>query len=214
MYYNAPMIARIGIFFTVFLHCTLFGAATAAELRDFTGSWVLNESASGSLDAQINQLKQEERDYETKHGSINDPDKPDPFGKRKRGGPDWDPRRSGPVPNASINTQRMLNSALLKLYVSERIIVSYDGEIKRRVQPNPAGRVYSATGKGVSSDAIGETLAYLEEEAFVIETLTTSAERLAERFEMTADDRLKITTTLKNPEWRREIAFIRYYERQ
>jgi hypothetical protein len=101
----------------------------------------------------------------------------------------------------------------LKLYVSDRIFVSNDGKLKRLVSPNPAGRVYSATGKGVSKDAIGQTLAYLDDDAFVIETRTNSAELLTERFELTADDALMVSIVLKNPDWRREISFVRRFER-
>lgn len=185
----------------------------AADLSALSGNWVLDEDASDTLAAEVNQLKTEERDYQSEYGSSEGNEKPDPFGKRRFGDKDWQTRRSGLVSTASVVVRQMLQCTEMKLYVADRIVVSYDGNVKRLVNPNPAGRVYSATGKGVSTDAVGQTLAYLDDASFVIETRTNSAERMAERFELTDDDTLKITVTLKNPEWRREIEFVRYFVR-
>ena len=188
-------------------------APVSADTDALSGSWALDETHSQALEDQIKDLRQEERDFKTEHGGINDPEKPKPFEGRKFGDKEWESRRVGLVANASVNVTTMVESETIKLYFSERVIVSYDGELRRRLNPNPAGRVYSATGRGVSKDAIGETLAYLEDGAFVIETRTTSAERLIERFELSEPDEMKVTIRLKNPDWRREVEFIRYFTR-
>lgn len=198
---------------TLFL-VTAWAPAHAADLSALSGNWVLDEDASATLDTEVNILKTEERDYQSEYGSSDNNEKPDPFGKRRFGDKDWQTRRSGLVSAASVVVRQMLQSEAIKLYVADRIVVSYDGKVKRLVNPNPAGRVYSATGKGVSTDAVGQTLAYLDAAAFVIETRTNSAERLSERFELTDDGTLKITAKLKNPEWRREVEFVRYFVRE
>ncbi len=186
----------------------------AEDLSALSGNWVLDEDASATLDAEVNILKTEERDYQSEYGTSDSNDKPDPFGKRRFGDKDWQTRRSGLVSAASVVVRQMLQSESIKLYVADRIVISYDGKVKRLVNPNPAGRVYSATGKGVSTDAVGQTLAYLDAAAFVIETRTNSAERMSERFELTDEGALKVTATLKNPEWRREVEFVRYFVRE
>ncbi len=209
---------RIDLLPTITLATLLFIAVCsptqAADLSELSGNWILNETASDTLAAEVNQLKTEERDYQSEHGSSDGNEKPDPFGKRRFGDKDWQTRRSGLVSSASVVARQMLQCTAIKLYVADRIVVSYDGKVKRLVNPNPAGRVYSATGKGVSKDAVGQTLAYLEETSFVIETRTNSAERMPERFELNDDGALKLTATLKNPEWRREIEFVRYFVRE
>lgn len=186
----------------------------AADSSALTGRWSLDKDTSGALSDEINQLKQEHRLRSSQYGSINDPDKPDPFSSRSRNAENYDTRPSGPVANASATVRRMVSAKSLKLYVSDRIVVAYDGKLKRLITPNPNGRVHSASGKGTSRDAIGDTLAYIENDAIVIETRTKSAERLTERFELTGEDRLKVTTSLKNPDWRREIEFVRFYDRK
>ena len=186
----------------------------AAGPNDISGTWRLNEGDSETLNEEVKQLKQEHRDWSTEHGSINDPEKPDPFAARRQRADSWDSRRGGAVGNASVTVRQMVSAALIKLYISERIIIAYDGKLKRLINPNPYGRVHSATGKGLSKDAIGETLAYVEGDAVVIETRTTSAERMTERFELTSNDRLQLTTSLKNPAWRRKIEFVRIYDRE
>jgi hypothetical protein len=189
-------------------------ASGSADPGAITGTWALDEETSGSLNDEINQLKQEHHKWTSEHGSGDDPNKPSPFDdKRKFSEREWDSRRTGPVSSASVAVRQMVTAESLKLYVSDRIVVAYDGKLKRLINPNPAGRVHSATGKGISKDAVGETLAYFEDDAFVIETRSKAAERLAERFELTPDDRLKVTTLLKNPEWRRTVEFVRYYDR-
>jgi hypothetical protein len=198
---------------TALLLVTVCAPASAADLSALSGNWILNEDASATLVSEVNLLKTEERDYQSEYGTADENEKPDPFGKRRFGDEDWKTRRGGLVSSASVVVRQILQSETIKLYVADRIVVSYGGKVKRLVNPNPAGRVYSATGKGVSTDAIGQTLAYIDEAAFVIETRTNSAERMSERFELTDDDALKITATLKNPEWRREVKFVRYFVR-
>lgn len=203
-------------FIKVILTAILLGssALVSADPSAISGTWDLDEKASDSLEDEIDELKQEYRQWMSDKTRSDDPDKPVPFESgRKFDDKQWDSRRSGPVPNASVATRTMVEAESIKVYVSDRIIVAYDGKLKRLISPNPAGRVHSATGKGVSKDAVGETLAYVDGDAFVIETRTNAAERLAERFELTSDDELKITTSLKNPEWRRTVEFVRFYER-
>ena len=203
-------------FIKALLTSFLLGVAApgVADPGAITGTWAIDEKASGTLGDEIDQLKQEHREWTSEHGSGDDPNKPSPFDdKRKFNDKNWDSRRSGPVPNASVVTRQMVSAESMKLYVSERIVVSYDGKLKRLISPNPNGRVHSATGKGISKDAVGETLAYIEDDAIVIETRTNAAERLAERFELTPNDQLKVTTLLKNPDWRRTVEFVRFYDR-
>ncbi|TDJ60004.1 MAG: hypothetical protein E2O36_08215 [Proteobacteria bacterium] len=192
--------------------CLAFIAPVAADPSAISGSWSLDVDASGTVRAEINQLKRDHRDYTNAHSKIGDPNKPDPFASR-RTNKEWDSRPGGPVANASITVRQMVAAESLKLYVSERIIIAYDRKLKRLISPNPNGRVHSATGKGVSSDAVGETLAYFDGDAIVIETRTKIAERLVERFELTPSDQLKVTINLKNPQWRRKIEFVRFFNR-
>ena len=187
---------------------------TSADIGLITGTWTLNEGASDSLEEQMNDLKQEHRKFESDHGTKeDDPEKPSPFDGNNLKNKKWDDRRSGAVSRPSVAVNRMTTAELIKLYVSERIIVAYDGKLRRLINPNPLGRVHSAKGKGISEDSVGETLAYIDEDAVVIETRTKSTERLAERFEVTPVDQLKVTTRLHNPDWRREVEFVRLYDR-
>lgn len=185
-----------------------------ADTGAITGTWALNEGASDSLEKQMNALKQEYRTWESEHGNKeDDPEKPSPFDSNNIKDKKWDARRSGTVAKPSVAVNRMVTAELIKLYVAERIVVAYDRKLRRLLNPNPLGRVHSAKGYGISKDSIGETLAYLDEDAVVIETRTKNTERLAERFEVTPVDQLKVTTRLYNPDWRREVEFVRVYDR-
>ena len=186
-----------------FLGCFLLclAASGLADPGGLSGTWLLDEGKSGQLGDEIGQLKQEYREWASEHGGINDPDKPSPFeDQRKSDKHNWDSRRAGTVANASVTANRMVSAKALKLYVSDRIVISYDGKLKRLIIPNPAGRVISASGKGIYEDAIGETLAYLDDGALMVETRTHAAERVVERFERTPDDQLKETISIKNPD--------------
>lgn len=191
-----------------------FAATVIADQKTFNGRWALDKRDSETLASQLDQLKRELRDYAFEHGKISDPDKPDPFSSRRQlSDKEWESKRNGGVGNPSVIVQQMVGARLIKVYMSDQIIVAYDGKIRRRLSPNPNGRVHSATGKGTSTDSIGQTMAYLDAEAVVIETRTNSAERLSERFEITKNDRLKLTTELHNPDWKHSIEFVRFYDR-
>ena len=208
---KASSLLMMGPLFGALLLCC--SIACIADTGVLTGTWVIDEDSSGTLEDEIDTLKQEYRDYQTEQGTISDPDKPDPFQSRRQlGEKEW-AKRGSPVGKPSLTVRKMVRAESIKLYVSERIVVAYDGEIKRLLNPNPIGRVHSATGKGVSKDVFGQTLAYLDADAVVIETRTYSAERLVERFEIDQHERLKVTTDLHNPTWRRDIKFVRYYTR-
>jgi hypothetical protein len=199
------------LFAALLLCCSIVCIADTGAL---TGTWAIDEDSSETLQDEIDTLKQEYRDHQTEQGTISDPDQPDPFqSRRELGEKEWAIRSGGQVAKPSLSVRTMLRAESIKLYVSERIVVAYDGEIKRLLNPNPIGRVHSATGKGVSKDVFGQTLAYLDADAVVVETRTYSAERLVERFEIDQHERLKLTTDLHNPTWRRDIKFVRYYTR-
>lgn len=186
----------------------------SADVDALSGTWIINENDSDSLKTQMNALKQEYRDWkDDQDKDDDDPEKPSPFDRndlRKQG---YETRRGGSVAKPSVAVNRIVTAEQIRLYISERIIVAYDGKLKRLISPNPLGRVHSAKGRGISKDATGETLAYLENDTVVIETRTKITERLTERFEMSSTGQLKVMTRLYNPDWRREIEFVRMYDR-
>ncbi len=192
----------------------IFAIDLSADVDALSGTWIINENESNSLKRQMNALKQEYRDWKDgQDKDDDDPEKPSPFDSndlRKKG---YDSRRGGTVAKPSVAVNRIVTAEKIRLYISERIIVAYDGKLKRLISPNPLGRVHSAKGRGISKDAIGETLAYLEDDAVVIETRTKITERLTERFEMSSTGQLKVMIRLYNPDWRREIEFVRMYDR-
>ncbi|MDA0822596.1 MAG: hypothetical protein O3C28_09260 [Proteobacteria bacterium] len=189
--------------------------AWAADSPAINGRWTLNDDDSQTLAKKINELKQEVRDFSYDNGKISDPDKPDPFDSRRSvGDKEWETRRNGGVVNPTVTVRYMVEAESIKIYISGRIIIAYDdGKVKRRIDPNPNGRVHSATGKGTSKDSIGTTMAYFDADAVVIETLTNSAERLVERLEISRSGQLKLTTVLHNPQWKHSITFVRRYDR-
>ncbi len=196
--------------------CLVFFCANCvvADEKAFNGRWALDKGNSETLAKQLDELKRELRDYAYEHGKISDPDKPDPFSRRRDvSDKEWESKRNGGVGNPSVPVQQMVGAKSLKFYVSEQIVVAYDGKIRRRLSPNPNGRVHSATGKGTSKDSIGQSMTYLDEDAVVIETRTNAAERLSERFELTKKDQLKLTTELYNPDWKHSVEFVRFYDR-
>lgn len=64
---------------------------------------------------------------------------------------------------------------------------TYDELLPRRVQPNPAGRVYSASGDELVSDTIGYTLAWWDGDSLVLETDPPDGGHYTERVTPLAD---------------------------
>jgi phage I-like protein len=92
-----------------------FSGAWAAGSPAINGRWTLNDDDSETLAKQINKLKQEVRDFSYDHGTISDPDKPDPFDNRRSvGDKEWETRRNGGVVNPSVTVRHMVEAESLK----------------------------------------------------------------------------------------------------
>ena len=137
--------------------------------------------------------------------------KVDIFGKNR----EWDDRRGRPATAVVPKMMRaLISSEMIKIYYSRKLAISYDNKTKRLLTPNPNGRVYSATGAGLSNDELGETLSYIENDVLFIET-RTEVGKIKERIDPIAEPgKLTITWNIKAPSMERAVEMTTVYDKQ
>ena len=160
-----------------------FLCATNASLANetYNGRWQLDEKNSDDLQDVMERVRrenQEEIDQKEQERQERQ-QRPDIFGRDRS----WDDNRARGATAVIPKLMRtMISSEIIKIYFSRKLAIAYDKNFKRLLTPNPNGRVYSASGAGISKDEIGETLSYVEDGILYIET-RTSVGRLKERID-------------------------------
>lgn len=136
--------------------------------------------------------------------------RPDIFGRNRS----WDDNRArGATAIIPKLMRSMIGAEVIKIYFSRKLAIAYDKSIKRLLTPNPNGRVYSASGAGLSKDEIGETLSYVEDGIVYIET-RTNVGRIKERIDALEEPgKLIITWTVDAPAVSRAIEMVTVYDK-
>lgn len=193
----------------LFLNWTLPVSANEA----LNGVWQFNAKRSDDLQEVMEQIRrdqkeeQDQREEEQKKRQS----RPGIFGKTGS----WDDRRAmaatAPIPKLM---RTMISSEQIKIYFSRKLAISYDKEIKRLLTPNPHGRVYSATGAGLSKDSIGESLSYIEDDVLYIET-RTSIGKIREKFDALSEPgTLIVTWDIDAPAIERPVTMTTVYDKK
>ena len=108
----------------------------------------------------------------------------------------------------------MLEAESIKLYSARKLAVLYGTEVRRLLRMNETGRSHTVSGKELTADSIGRSLAYLDDEAIMVETDMIAGGRVIERFELEeATDRLAVTVRLQQRARGPWMEFVRYFER-
>ncbi|MCZ6894234.1 MAG: hypothetical protein O7H40_09335 [Gammaproteobacteria bacterium] len=109
----------------------------------------------------------------------------------------------------------MLEAESIKLYSARKLAVLYGTEVKRLLRMNKDGKSHTMSGKELTADSIGRSLAYLDDEAVMIETAMTAGGKVTERFELDEEtDRLMVTVRLQQRARGPWLEFVRYFERR
>lgn len=171
-----------------FLAATLLAAEPATAAPDLSGAWVLVEDASDDVEDRFDGKLRRER-Y------------PTPLGDGSSAGPRnardatqegyWETVRSGKE-RGSLKNLRRLGSAypLVKAArldiaaAADGYAVTYDGELPRFVRPNPAGRIFSASGEELVVDTLGHSLAYWDKDTLVVENDPPNGGKVVEKFRL------------------------------
>ncbi len=187
---------------------------TRASANDlYNGSWLFNKKRSDSLQKVMESIRrqnQEEIDQREEEKQKRT-SKPEIFGRNK----EWDDRRArgatAPIPKLM---RTMISAETIKIYFSRKLAISYDKEVKRLLTPNPNGRVYSATGAGLSKDGVGETLSYIENDILFIET-RMDVGKIKERFDpLSEPGKLIVTWQIEAPAIERAVEMVTVYDKQ
>lgn len=109
--------------------------------------------------------------------------------------------------------QRILESENLEIIARDDgyLFVYADG-FERPVIPNPAGRVFTASGEELVKTEVGYTLAYWEDGTLVLETRIERGGEMFERISVDADARLRVDITIDRRDWKWVARLERLFE--
>lgn len=153
---------------------TLYNTALAAadDPVPLSGSWVLDEAASDSIKERFKHFRKSKRGG-FRDGGIGG--KTDRAGSGRKRSADDDAAPRGSV-------RDLVSAARLSIAGREHVSIVYDDRITRELEPNPNGRVYSASGDELVVDRFGYTLSFWEGDVLVIETTTRRGLDIVERY--------------------------------
>jgi hypothetical protein len=171
-----------------------FAAAQAApgDPPALAGAWKLDESASDSIKERFSHFRKAKRGG-FRDGGIGGRTDAAGSGRRRKGLDDEDS-----APRGSLRD--LVSAARLSIAGRERVSIIYDEHIRRDLEPNPHGRVYSASGEELVVDRFGYTLSFWDGDALVIETTTRRGLDIVERYRVNrAANRLTVDISVTPP---------------
>lgn len=203
---------RLSVPAPIVLLLMIFCATPGFANEVYNGSWQLDEKRSDDLQDVMERVRrenQEEIDQREEERQKRQ-QRPDIFGRDRS----WDDNRArGATAIIPKLMRTLISSQIIKIYFSRKLAIAYDKSAKRLLTPNPNGRVYSASGAGISKDEIGETLSYIEDGVLYIET-RTAVGRLKERIDpLQEPGTLVIDWTIDAPAVPRAIEMTTVYDK-
>jgi len=185
------------------------------DLREAViGQWQLNDGLSDSVEKKYRAFEEPVRGG-FRNGGIG-------AGRNRKlgrstGGPsavEIEFRHDDPDRIARTSTMRKVVSAKsLNIGGGDELLVVYDDEHKRKLVPNPYGRVFSASGDELIADRFGHTLSFWQKNVLVVETKTRGGVNIVERYRFDRRiSKLRVSTSV-TPSGRAGIKFERVYDR-
>lgn len=90
----------------------------------------------------------------------------------------------------------------------------YQDGFVRDINPNPYGRVFSASGDELVANDLGRTLSYVKKKRIISETRTKPRGEILESFEPSADGKtLTVTVKVDRPDWEKIVEIKQIYRR-
>jgi hypothetical protein len=181
-----------------------------------TGRWQIDASISTKAEDVLKKIRKSKRkkrsDKDPYQQSESGNDTQRRYWQRANGGEQWRHSRelehTGPL-------QRLLESENLEIVETEKgyVFIYADG-YEREIVPNPAGRVFTASGNELVETGIGHTLAYWHEATLKFETGTKGGGKLSEQITLSADgERLTVSIEIDRRDWKWIAKVKRIFER-
>lgn len=203
----------------------VFGAATAVmankTIEGLNGSWILDERASDNLEesshALNNKLNAEWRERrenkfsrdqakpKSRNRFQNQADSTERMIREDSRSRDW---------GGADEARAIMEAESIKLYQSRKVVVLYGGDWKRGLVVNAAGRAYSVSGTEITSDDLGHSLTFYDDNKLVIETDRHTGGKLVETYYLDGSpDRLVQAITVQERDGGPELEMVRYFDR-
>ena len=186
---------------------------------DISGLWTLDETLSDDPEAQLKDIgktkskKAKPGDTENRRG-----DKPvgdDTFRRYwEHVADDKEWRRVANAAHKGSIKSLVLNTRLAIASTESGFKVWYQDGFVRDINPNPYGRVFSASGDELVANDLGRTLSYVKKRKIISETRVEPRGDILETFEPSEDQQmLTVTIKIDRPDWRKIVELKKVYRR-
>ena len=203
------------------LAIALFANVTVAKDKkvDISGLWVVDESMSDDPESQLKDIGKSQGKKGKKNESENRRgDKPvgdDTFRRYwEHVADDKEWRRVANAANKGSIKSLIFNQRLAVAATESGFKVWYQDGFVRDINPNPYGRVFSASGDELVANDLGRTLSYIEKGKLVSETRIEPRGEIFETFQASEDNQmLTVTIKVDRPDWRKIVELKKVYRR-
>lgn len=174
--------------------CVAAGAhAAPGAAATLSGDWTLDEEASDSVEERFSHFRKVKPSGGFRNGGIGGRTDAPGSGRGRKGADQEDASPRGSL-------RKLVSAARLSIDAGDRVSIVYDGSITRHLEPNPNGRVYSASGEELVVDRFGYTLSFWDGGVLVIETTTRQGLDVVERYRLNrAANRLSVDISVTPP---------------
>ncbi|MGR8947930.1 MAG: hypothetical protein ACU84Q_07780 [Gammaproteobacteria bacterium] len=207
-----------GVLGIVLLLFTLSASAVDPKVN-ISGFWELDEVASDDPESALKDIGKFDENKRRKRDSQG------PKGDRPIGGDTYkrywqhvaEDKEWQKVANAAHRgsiKSLVFNSRLAIAQTETGFKVWYQDGFVRDINPNPYGRVFSASGDELVANDLGRTLSYVKKDKIISETRTKPRGEILESFRTSpALDKLFVSIKVDRPDWNKIVELNQVYTR-
>ena len=191
----------------------------ATPTVNISGFWVLDEDLSDDPEPELKDIgKFKSRKHEKSDDEHRQGDKPvgkDTFRRyweHVAENKEW--RRVANAANKGSIKSLVFNKRLAIAATDSGFKVWYQDGFVRDINPNPYGRVFSASGDELVANDLGRTLSYVKKGKIISETRIEPRGDIFETFQPSSDQqRLEVTIKVDRPDWNKIVKLKQVYRR-
>ena len=190
----------------------------AAEIKiDISGFWQLDEAASDDPRPMLKDIgkfeKKKRKDVESTGPRGDKPIGSDTYKRYwEHVAEDKEWRKVANAAHKGSIKSLVFNRRLAIAQTENGFKVWYQDGFVRDINPNPYGRVFSASGDELVANDLGRTLSYVKKDKIISETRTKPRGEILESFQASPDkQKLFVTIKVDRPDWSKIVKIKQIY---
>lgn len=213
------VIALMGAVISIYVSANSLADSDSKKPKvDISGFWALDEALSDDPKPILKEIgkskKKKKRGSDSPKGS-NKPIGSDTYRRYwEHVSDDKEWRTTANAAHGGSIKSLLFNKRLAVASTDNGFKVWYQDGFVRDINPNPYGRVFSASGDELVANGLGRTLSYVKKKRIISETRTKPRGEIIESFEPSADGKtLAVIVKVDRPDWEKIVELKQVYRR-